>query len=126
MNKKDPRTMFYGAKKQIFQKAEMLRAGMTKAEHALWDRLANNQLNGFKFRRQHPIGPYVADFYCHKAKLVIEVDGKDHNQVEQKEYDKDRDFDMKEQGIKVLRFKNEEVLHDIEYVISTIASELKE
>lgn len=118
--------MFYGAKKQIFQKAEMLRAGMTKAEHALWDRLANNQLNGFKFRRQHPIGPYVADFYCHKAKLVIEVDGKDHNQVEQKEYDKDRDFDMKEQGIKVLRFKNEEVLHDIEYVISTIASELKE
>ncbi len=60
----------------------MLRSSMTEAELILWDRLSNNKLGGFKFRRQHPISRYVVDFYCHKVLLVIEVDGRDHNQTE--------------------------------------------
>ncbi len=103
----------------------MLRSSMTKAERCLWDRLSNNQLDGFKFRRQHPIGPYVADFYCHKARLVIEVDGKDHNQTERKQNDEVRDIEMKELGLKVIRVKNEEVLNDIDKVIKRILKELR-
>ncbi len=103
----------------------MLRSSMTKAERSLWDRLSNNQLDGFKFRRQHPIGPYVADFYCHKARLVIEVDGKDHNQTERKQNDEVRDIEMKELGLKVIRVKNEEVLNDIDKVIKRILKELR-
>ncbi len=117
--------MFYGATSEVFQKAQMLRSSMTKAERSLWDRLSNNQLDGFKFRRQHPIGPYVADFYCHKARLVIEVDGKDHNQTERKQNDEVRDIEMKELGLKVIRVKNEEVLNDIDKVIKRILKELR-
>ena len=70
--------MFLGADATIFQNAKALRNAMTPAEDLLWQLLKNNQL-GEKFRRQHPIGIYVADFYCHKHQLIIELDGGIHN-----------------------------------------------
>lgn len=102
----------------------MLRSSMTEAELILWDRLSDNKLAGFKFRRQHPISQYVVDFYCHKAMLVIEVDGRDHNQTEKKNNDEVRDIEMKELGLKVLRIKNEEVIDDIDNVLKRIEKEL--
>lgn len=67
--------MFYGAPPYIFEKARKLRETMTPAEQILWKYLKKRQLKGCKFRRQHPLSEFIADFYCHSLKLVIEVDG---------------------------------------------------
>ena len=80
------------------------------------------QIDGFTFRRQHPIDKFIADFYCHKAKLVIEVDGDIHEY--QKEYDIGRTDEMKQFGLKVIRFTNEDVEYDIESVIERIKFEI--
>jgi cyclase len=79
-------SMFYGAAPYLFRYAKKLRNNPTKAESLLWDKLKQKQL-GFKFRRQHPVYKYIADFYCHKLKLIIEIDGDYHNETYQKEYD---------------------------------------
>ncbi len=112
-------SMFYGSQPIIFEYAKKLRSCPTKAESVLWERLKCNSL-GVKFRRQHPIASYIADFYCHKFKLVIELDGGYHHNPEQKEYDINRTIDLNYLGIKVLRFKNEEVLTNIDQVINRI------
>jgi len=113
-----------GADKKLFGFARENRKKLTEAEQILWQHLRNKQLNGFKFRRQHPLGKFIADFYLHEAKLVIELDGNYHTQEEQKEYDFGRTYEMKELGIQVLRFTNNEVLKDIEKVLQTIKSHL--
>jgi very-short-patch-repair endonuclease len=92
--------MFYGARKSIFLKAIELRNNPTQAEKALWKDLNNKDLFGFRFKRQHPIDIFIADFYCHKYKLVIEVDGEIHNNPDNKEYDVGRESEMSEYGIK--------------------------
>jgi imidazole glycerol-phosphate synthase subunit HisF len=74
--------MFDGASPLIFERAKDLRKNMTEAEKVLWFHLKQNS-GGFKFRRQHPLGIYIADFYCHKAKLVIELDGTIHDDAEE-------------------------------------------
>ena len=79
-------TMFYGAGNLIFQKAQELRARMTQAETVLWNGL-KMACPSVKFRRQHPISIYVVDFYCHSAKLVIEIDGGYHLAIEVKKND---------------------------------------
>jgi len=84
------RTMFYGAKPIIFERAKALRQNLTKAEKALWDILRKKQMLGLRFKQQHPISIFIADFYCHAIKLVIEVDGNIHNTEENKNYDKAR------------------------------------
>jgi very-short-patch-repair endonuclease len=71
--------MWKGAPESSFAKAKALRKDETQAEKILWAKLRNNQLKGYKFRRQHPIGLYIVDFYCHQLKLVIEIDGDYHN-----------------------------------------------
>jgi very-short-patch-repair endonuclease len=114
--------MFYGASPAVFEKASLLRANTTPAENILWQRLKRNQLNGFKFRRQHPVANFIADFYCHAAKLVIEVDGETHQSDSTKEYDEGRTYEIENFGIKVIRFKNKEVETEIEKVIDTIRS----
>jgi len=86
----DERPMFYGAKSEIFRRAKMLRNNETKAEKELWKKLSKNQLNGFRFKRQHPIDIYIVDFYCHAAKLVIEIDEAYHENPMQKEKDNQR------------------------------------
>ena len=109
--------MFYNASPAIFEKAKELRANMTEAEKALWARLKNKQL-GVRFKSQHPIDIFIADFYCHQAKLVVEVDGEIHQQ--QKQYDEGRTADLERFGIRVLRFTNKEVLNQLDAVVNQI------
>jgi very-short-patch-repair endonuclease len=113
-------TMFYGATPEIFEKAKELRKNMTNAEKILWKRLNIKQIEGFKFRRQHPINNFIADFYCHKAKLVIEVDGEIHNSLDNREHDEGRTYEIEKYGIKIIRFKNQEIFSTIEKVIDEI------
>ena len=82
--------MFNEANPLVFELAKELRRNMTDAEMVLWGYLKAG-INGLKFRRQHPIGIYIADFYCHKLKLIIEVDGNIHDKKEIKEYDLNRE-----------------------------------
>jgi very-short-patch-repair endonuclease len=109
-----------GAKASTFENAKELRHNETPAEKKLWQCLRNRQLKGLKFRRQHPIDKYVLDFYCHECKLAIELDGGIHDQKMNKLYDEARTTDLNEEGIKVIRFRNGEVMNDIEGVIKII------
>ena len=118
------RVMFYGAVPSVFEKAKMLRENMTEAEKILWQHLSNNKMEGFRFKAQHPIGKFVADFYCHKAKLVIEVDGKYHEETEQREYDENRSDAIEHFDIKIIRFANEQVYYTIDLVLAEIKREL--
>jgi very-short-patch-repair endonuclease len=113
-------SMFYGAKAHIFEKAKLLRNNMTAAELLLWEQLKGKKVLGLRFRPQHPIDIFIADFYCHPLKLVIEVDGGIHKSREQKEYDIGRTGELNYWGIEVIRFTNEEVEKDIIQVIETI------
>lgn len=110
----------WAAKPDIFNKARELRKSMTPAEKILWKYLKNNKLGGFKFRRQHPLDIFIADFYCYQKKLIIELDGGVHDTVERMEYDDGRTFELEEKGFRVLRFRNEEIITNIEYVLSKI------
>jgi very-short-patch-repair endonuclease len=113
-------SMFYGAPPHIFDKAKELRNNMTEAEEILWEHLKKKQLGGFKFRRQHPVFEFIADFYCHQAKLVVELDGEYHNSDEQKYSDKERTKMMNEFGINVVRFYNNQVINNTNNVLNTI------
>jgi len=84
------------------------------------------QIKGIRFKRQHPILYFVADFYCHKARLVIEVDGGYHDSLSQYEYDKNRDSDLEDLGLKVIRFTNDEVLFNIENTLKIIEKVIRE
>jgi len=116
--------MFYGASRGIFKNARILRGTETEAEKLLWMHLKENKLNGFRFKRQHPIATFIADFYCHKAKLVIEIDGGYHHEGQQKKYDQHRDILMNELGLKVLRFRNEEIVNNPSIVLALISKHL--
>lgn len=106
------------------RKARRLRQRQTPAEEFLWELLRNRQLVGAKFRRQHEFGPYICDFYCHEALLVIECDGGYHDALDQRERDKRRDMYLRECGLTVVRFTNAEVLHETERVLERIAVHL--
>ena len=86
---------------------QQYRREMTSAEELLWDRVRGKKLQGLRFKRQYGLGPYILDFYVPQVKLCIEVDGGIHNLKEVKEKDKNRDAFMKENGIKVVRFRND-------------------
>jgi very-short-patch-repair endonuclease len=101
--------------------AQALRRSMTDAERKLWSSLRARRLVGAKFRRQVPIGAYVADFLCHEARLVIEVDGGQHAESAR---DQRRDRWFNDNGFRVLRFWNNEVLGNLEGVLTVIAAEL--
>ena len=108
----------------LYEYAKQMRKDSTKAEEILWLRLKNRQLAGLKFRRQHPIDKFIADFYCHEKKLVIELDGNIHNNSEQTDLDNGRTETLNEFGITVLRFRNEEVINNIEAIISQMQNKL--
>ena len=91
---------------------------MTEAERKLWSALRSKQINFHKFRRQHPYGKYVLDFVCLDAQLVIEVDGGQH--LENIEHDENRTLWLKQQGFRVLRFWNNEVLNNLDAVLAVI------
>ncbi|MCI0709396.1 MAG: endonuclease domain-containing protein [Chloroflexi bacterium] len=103
-------------------RAREMRKNATKAEVVLWQALRRQQVHGFKFRRQHPFGPYIADFYCAKAKLVIELDGASHEG--QAEYDADRTNYLATLGLRVIRYSNEDVLRNLEGVVADISDVL--
>jgi very-short-patch-repair endonuclease len=100
------------------QLARTLRKQQTNAEKLLWSRLRSRQLEGCKFRRQQPIGPYIADFLSLEPKLIIELDGGQH--AEQQEQDNQRTRYLQALGYRVLRFWNHEVLNDLEAVLEAI------
>ena len=98
---------------QLKQQRQELRLHMTQPERKLWKLLRNNQM-GYKFRRQHSIGNYIADFYCPELKLILEVDGESHFVDFEQSYDKVREHFMMELGIHTLRLKNVDVIKNIE------------
>ena len=93
---------------------------MTEAEGCLWEALKDKKLEGRKFRRQHSIGYYIADFYCPSEKLIIELDGQHHYTLEGKEKDIERDTHLALLQLKVLRFENKEVLENLNEVLKKI------
>ncbi len=101
--------------------ARLLRRNLTDAEQRLWSRLRRRQVLGWKFRRQLPIGPYIADFVCLEAKIVVEIDGGQHGGAE----DHERDEWLDREGYRVLRFWNNEVLAETDAVLEVIAMELR-
>lgn len=117
-------SMHNGASKLIFERAKELRLNATEAERILWEYLKAKP-KGFHFRRQHPYGNYIFDFYCHKLKLVIEVDGSIHNRKDIKVSDQFRQRFIESDKICVLRFTNNEITSDLNRVISVIEQYLK-
>jgi very-short-patch-repair endonuclease len=106
------------------QASRQLRKRQTPMERRLWNRLCKRQLAGLHFRRQHPIGRYVVDFYCAQLGLIVEVDGESHNY--QIEYDEVRTEWLAAQGCRVLRFTNEQIRHNLEGVLMTIKALIDE
>lgn len=116
----DKTSMFYNAKPIIFERAKAMRENMTLAEKAVWELLKGKKMLGLRFKLQHPIDIFIADFYCHSLKLVIEIDGGIHKSNDQGEYDIGREAELKHWGIKVVRFTNEEVKDDIAHIQNEI------
>jgi very-short-patch-repair endonuclease len=101
-----------------------LRAEQTEAEAALWQLLRNRKLIGEKFRRQVPIGRYVADFYCHERKLIVELDGEVHADLDRQLHDQNRDTFLRSLGLRILRFSNEVALGSSQAVLEQIRKAL--
>lgn len=117
MNQSDPPRIFN--RPEYKQRRQKLRTNMTEPEKRLWQILRNEQM-GVKFRRQHGIGYYIADFYCVELQIVIEVDGESHSSDEAQAYDRARDGFMSSLGIFTLRIKNEDVMNNIDGVYQQI------
>ncbi len=103
----------------ILQRSRDLRHPLTPAEAKVWARVRNRQL-GYKIRRQHPLGRFIADFCCPETKLVIEIDGDTHTAPDQIEYDAARTAWLEGQGYRVIRFTNAEVHQPLEAVLEAI------
>ncbi|WP_456785665.1 endonuclease domain-containing protein [Bradyrhizobium sp. USDA 4516] len=105
-------------------RARSLRANMTDAEACLWRALRRDQLNGFSFRKQHPIGPYTVDFYCSRLGLAVEVDGGQHAE-QRKQADDRRTAWLAEKGVTVVRYWNNDVLSNLDGVLSDLVTHME-
>ncbi len=114
-----------GYDRKLKQLSQQLRENLTDAEKQLWTKIRMRQLKGYRFYRQRPIGDYIVDFFCPRAKLVIEIDGSQHLVGETIEYDRIRDDYLSSLGLRVLRFNNNDVLTNIEGVIERIGEEIQ-
>jgi len=119
------KNMFYGAPQILFEFAKELRNNPTEAESFLWNFLSENKINDVRFKRQHPVLYFIADFYCHKAKLIIEIDGGYHQLPEQYQYDMNRDYELERLGLKTIRFTNKQVFSETEKVLNIIKTEVE-
>jgi very-short-patch-repair endonuclease len=120
LGKSVEKTMHLNAKPELFKFAQAMRKEPTEGERILWKILREFRSDGFIFRRQHPIDIFIADFYCHKLKLIVEVDGEIHNDEEAKDYDEGRTAELEKHGIRVLRFTNDQVLGNKDDIIKNI------
>ncbi len=102
------------------RQARRFRKTSTDAENRLWSELRNRELVGFKFRRQHPLGKRILDFYGEEAKLAIELDGSGHSYDLKREDDLDREIELYEKGVRILRFSNSEVFENLDGVLNLI------
>ncbi len=117
MDEKNPRI-----RALTLARARESRRVLTPAEKLLWDKLRNRQLAGYKFRRQHPIGSFIVDFYCPEKHLVIEIDGDSHE--ERVVYDRKRTEIIEKYKVKVIRFSNNEVHFEMDRVLEEILNNL--
>ena len=108
--------------KFVVKRSRELRKKMTLPEKILWQFLRGSTFAGLRFRRQHPIGRYIADFCCPSKKLIIELDGEYHENIRQE--DQDREDFLQKHGFRVLRFTNDHVFDCIEWILQSIADEL--
>ena len=111
------------AERPTFKRAKQLRRDMSLPEVILWDCLRGSRLDGLRFRRQHPVGPYVLDFYHAEGKLAVEVDGAHHDLAEQIHHDRRRDGWLAERGIRVMRIAAADILDEraLEGMLAMIA-----
>ena len=114
--------LFYNIKLKGY--ARQLRTNMTDVERLLWSKVRKKQLKGYQFYRQRIVGNYIVDFYCPKAKLIVEVNGGQHYNNKEIKKDKTRDDYMRKQGLKVLRFSDREILENLNGVIERIYGDL--
>jgi very-short-patch-repair endonuclease len=117
--------LHHHANPSTYEIARLLRKQQTEAEEMLWQLLRNRKVCNLKFRRQHAFENFVLDFYCHEIKLVIEADGKVHNEKDVIEYDNARTARLNEVGITVLRFTNDEIETNSLFVIKKIQNWIK-
>jgi very-short-patch-repair endonuclease len=111
---------FLSYNSKLKEAARYLRKNMTESERELWSRLRGKQLLGVQFYRQKPIGNFIVDFFAPKAKLVVEVDGSQHTEEDNRSRDKRRDEYLASRGFKVLRFNSREVLNRTDSVVNSI------
>jgi very-short-patch-repair endonuclease len=107
------------------KRARRLRQSLSPPEVALWAALKGRQLDGYAFRRQHPVEPYILDFYCEAARLAVEVDGANHQMPDAIRYDEQRDAFLRDQGIDVLRLSARIVLEDRSAALAAILDEVR-
>jgi len=108
----------------LTQFARELRKRSTMEERIIWKRLRGGHFSGFKFRRQHPINHYIADFICIERALIVELDGGHHGNDEKLNYDAKRDAELRTMGYRILRFPNRDVKLNLDGVLNTILAEL--
>jgi very-short-patch-repair endonuclease len=118
--------VMFGASRQLVEQARELRLNMTEAEEILWAQLRGRRFKGYKFRRQHPAYKFILDFYCHKARLCIEVDEGIHGDEDVSDRDSNRTFELEQLGIRVERVTNNEIENEIEKVLEKIERWLNE
>jgi len=116
---REPEFLFY-ADPTTTDLAKILRRKMTPYEKSLWQKLRTKKIAGCKFRRQHPIRFYIADFYCHEARLAIEVDGPIHDKMDRRIHDQQRNGVFEDFGIMILRFSNDEIRYHLKKVLKEI------
>lgn len=116
------KSMYFGATPVTLHKARHLRNRMTPEENLLWEQLKNKKCCQVRFRRQHPINTFIVDFYCHTAKLVIELDGEIH--LRQKQTDAERTQVLEELGLSVIRFSNLEIKENLDSVMDQITNKV--
>jgi very-short-patch-repair endonuclease len=112
-------------RKEMEERRRSLRSQATLTEVCLWECIRKKKILGVRFRRQYSIGKYIVDFYSPQLKLAIEIDGKSHDTQSKQEYDAIREKEIKELGINILRFRNHEVLDELDNVVKKIESAIK-